>query len=275
MDDAWGVGEYEYTAADIAPVADVAVAALELTGGERVLDVACGTGNAALVAHRAGATVTGLDGSPRLLDVARERVPGSEFVHGDAAKLPFEDGSFDAAVSVFGVIFVRPAEQAAAEIARVVREGGRVAITTWPPRGPIYDVFLLMREALARVRPDEGESAAVNWGDPDVLEALLAPFGEVEVAEHGLVHPRASPEDIWDRWERRHPMWIAARGQLEPAGHWAPLREAAIEALRDGGMGAGAPSPYLLARAHTAMTTLPRARPSCTWLIAAATSLSG
>ena len=247
MDDAWGVGEYEDTAADIAPVSDVAVAALELTGGERVLDIACGTGNAALVAQRAGATVTGLDGSPRLLDVARERVPGGEFVHGDAAKLPFDDGSFDAAVSVFGVIFVRPAEQAAAEIARVVRPGGRVAITTWPPRGPIYDVVALMREALARVRPDEGESAVLNWGDPDVLEALLAPFGEVTVAEHDLVHLRASPEDFWDRWERLHPMWIAARGQLEPAGEWAPLREAAIEALRDGGMGAGAPSPYLLA----------------------------
>lgn len=245
--DAWGVGEYEDTAAELAPVSDVAVAALGLAGGERVLDVACGTGNAALVAHRAGATVTGLDGSPRLLEVARERLPGGEFVRGDAATLPFEDGAFDAAASVFGVIFARPAEQAASEIARVVRRGGRVALTTWPPRGPMFGAVALMRAALSRVRADEGESAMVDWGDPDALEALLSPFGEVEVAEHQLAHPRASPEHFWDRWERMHPMWIAARGQLEPAGEWEPLREAAIEALRTGGIGDGATSPYLLA----------------------------
>ena len=123
MDDAWGIGEYEDTAAELAPVSEVAVAALRLSGEERVLDVACGTGNAALVAQRGGASVTGLDGSPRLLEVARERVPSGEFVLGDAAELPFDDGAFDAAVSVFGVIFARPAERAAAEIARVVRPG--------------------------------------------------------------------------------------------------------------------------------------------------------
>ena len=81
--DAWGAGSYEDTAAELAPVSDVAVAALGLASGERVLDVACGTGNAALVAHRAGAIVTGLDGSPRLLDVARERMPDGEFVQGE------------------------------------------------------------------------------------------------------------------------------------------------------------------------------------------------
>lgn len=245
--DAWGVGEYEDTAAELAPVSDVAVAALGLTGGERVLDVACGTGNAALVAERAGASVTGLDGSPRLLEVARERVPGGEFVQGDAGKLPFEDAGFDAAVSVFGVIFARPPEQAAAEIARVVRPGGRVAITTWPPRGPMFGAVAVMREALARVRPPEDESAMVDWGDPRALEALLSPYGEVEIAEHQLEHGRAGAEDVWDRWERLHPMWIAARGQLEPAGAWEPMREAAIDALRDGGIGQGATSPYLLA----------------------------
>jgi SAM-dependent methyltransferase len=245
--DAWGVGEYEDTAAELAPASDVAVDALGLTGAERVLDVACGTANAALVAHRAGATVTGLDGSARLLEVARQRVPDGEFVLGDAAKLPFADGSFDAAVSVFGIIFVRPAEQAAAEIARVVRPGGRVAITTWPPRGPMFDAIALMRQALARARPDEGGAGMMDWGDPAALGALLAPFGDVEVAEHQLAHRRMSPEHFWDRWERLHPMWIAARRQLEPAGEWEALREVAIAALRDGGIGEGETSPYLLA----------------------------
>src|SRR3954451_23320477 len=149
--DAWGAGSYEDPAPEVAPAAEAAVAALALRGGERVLDVACGTGNAALVAGDAGAHATGVDSSPRLIEVARERVPGAEFVHGDAAALPFAVGAFDAAVSVFGVIFARPAERAVAEMARVVRPGGRVAITTWPPRGPVFRAVALMRQALARV----------------------------------------------------------------------------------------------------------------------------
>lgn len=75
MEDEWGAGCYEDTATELAPASEVAVGELRLTGGERVLDVGCGTGNAALVAARAGARVTGLDSSPRLLEVARERVP--------------------------------------------------------------------------------------------------------------------------------------------------------------------------------------------------------
>jgi SAM-dependent methyltransferase len=167
-------------------------------------------------------------------------------VHGDAAELPFADARFDAAVSVFGVIFARPAERAAAELARVVRSGGRVAITTWPPRGAVFDAVSLMRAALARVRPPEGPPP-VNWGDPSVLEALLGPYGELEVTERQLDLEDATPEKVWDRWERVHPMWIGARARLEPAGAWPPLREATIAALREGGVGAGATSPYLLA----------------------------
>ena len=244
--DAWGVGSYEDTAELLAPVSDVAVEALGLTGGERVLDVACGTGNAALVAHDAGAIVTGIDGSRRLLDVARRRVPGAEFVQGDAAQLPFDDGRFDAAVSVFGVIFARPAEQAAAEIARVVRPQGRVVITTWPPRGPMFAAVSLMRQALARKRPPDVDGAPLEWGDPSVLKTLLGPYGAAEISERQLVHERSTPEEFWDRWERLHPMWIAARSQLEPAD-WERLREDVIAALRDGAIDAGATSPYLLA----------------------------
>ncbi len=245
--DTWGVGCYEDTASELAPASDVVIAALGMAGGERLLDVACGTGNAALVAASAGAAVTGIDSSPRLLDVARERVPGAEFVLGDAAKLPFEDGRFDAAVSVFGVIFARPAEQAAAEIARVVAPGGCVAITTWPPRGPVFDAVSLLRGAMSRSRPPEDDARPpVDWGDPSALHALFDPVGDVEMSEHELAHEHTSPEDLMDRWERLHPVWIGAREQLEAADAWEPLREAVIAALRDGGIGAGATSPYLL-----------------------------
>jgi SAM-dependent methyltransferase len=245
--DQWGVGCYEDTALELAPVSDVAIAALGLSGDERVLDVACGTGNAALVAHRAGAIVTGLDASPRLLEVARERLPSAEFVRGDAAQLPFGDGQFDAAVSVSGVIFARPAEKAAAEIARVVRPGGRVAITTWPPRGPMVAAAAPMRQALARLRPPDGSATPLDWGDPTVLETLLGRYGDLAVTEHQLTHRPTNPEEFWERWERRHPIWIGARKQLEPVGEWDDLREAAIAALREGAIGTGATSPYLLA----------------------------
>ena len=107
----------------------------------------------------------------------------------DATDLPFDDGEFDAAVSVFGVIFARPAEKAAAEIARVVRPGGAVAVTSWPPRGPVFAAVTLMRQTLARVRPPAPKGRLPsNWGDPAVLEKLFGPFGEVEVTEHQLAH---------------------------------------------------------------------------------------
>ena len=247
--DTWGAGSYEATAAELAPVSQVAVAALGLNGGERVLDVACGTGNAALLAWRAGAGVTGLDSSPRLLDVARERVPQAEFVLGDCAELPFEDGQFDAAVSVFGVIFARPAARAAAEIARVVKPGGLMTVTAWPPRGPMFAAMALMRDARARLTGEQPLTPVpVNWGDPAGLETLLAPYGDLDVGEHQLVHEPRTAEEFWDRWERLHPIWIAARAQLEPAGKWSGLRRAVIAALRDGGIEDGATSPYLLAR---------------------------
>ncbi len=244
--DEWGVGCYEDTAAQLAPASEAAVAALDLGGGEQVLDVACGTGNAALLARRAGAVVTGLDASPRLLEVARERVPAAEFVLGDAARLPFDDRRFDAAMSVFGLIFARPGHAAAAEIARVVRPGGRVAITTWPPRGPMFAAVALMRQSLSRRRPPD-RSPAASWGSPAALESLFGPYGELEVTEHELAHEDATPEEVWDRWERLHPMWIAARAELEPAGEWQGLRAASLAALEQSAMGAGAKSPFLLA----------------------------
>lgn len=250
MDD-WGVGEYEDTAAELAPVADVAVEALRLAPGETLLDVACGTGNAAAVAAAVGARVTGLDGSQRLVDVARERIPSATFVHGDAVALPFDDGAFDAVVSVFGVIFAQPAEQAAAELARVTRPGGRVAITSWLPRGSLAAAVGALRRAMAEVRPPDGPPPA-DWGDHATLQRLLGGFGELTVEERVLTGAPTTAEAIWDRWERRHPVWIRSRAVLEPLGRWAGLREETIAALRAGAVEDGPQSPYLLVRLRRA-----------------------
>ncbi len=128
----------------------------------------------------------------------------------------------------------------------MVRPRGRIALTTWPPRGPVFDAVSLMRQAVARVRPSGGPPP-VDWGDPSVLEGLLGPYGELAISEQQLAHDDATPEQVWDRWERLHPMWIGARRLLEPAGEWGGVRDGSIAALRANAIGSGATSPYLLA----------------------------
>src|SRR5919199_2114132 len=133
----WGAGEYERTARELEPAAHHVVALAGVAPGERVLDLACGTGNAASEAARAGARVTGLDAAPRLIEVAEARAAAAsldiEFVVGDAQDLPFGDGAFDCVLSVFGVIFVPDPPRAMNEILRVLAPGGRALISAWRP----------------------------------------------------------------------------------------------------------------------------------------------
>ncbi|MGI8521850.1 MAG: class I SAM-dependent methyltransferase [Nocardioides sp.] len=121
----WGAGKYEITAAELEPVARVVVDQAELIAGEDVLDLACGTGNAALVAAALGARVIGVDAAPRLLEVARMRAQtfgvDLEVREGDLLALPVADASADVVLSVFGVIFAADPARALREVARVLR----------------------------------------------------------------------------------------------------------------------------------------------------------
>lgn len=221
----WDRGEYERTAAVLVPAAEVAVAALAPAAGERVLDVACGTGNAAALAVAAGAEVAGVDSAPRLLEVARERVPGAEFVEGDAAALPFGDGAFDAAVSVFGVIFADP-DAGARELLRVVRPGGRIVVTTWVPAGPIHEVGAIIGRALGRAEQPS------RWSDPAVLRSLFAGARDVEVREEEIAFTAASPEAYLEEQRLRHPMWLAAADALREAGALEQVDAESLELMR-------------------------------------------
>src|SRR5215216_371295 len=120
----WGAGNYELTAAQLTPVAEVVVARVGIAAGDAVLDVACGTGNAALLAAARGARVVGVDAAPRLLAVARERAAALgvevELLEGDLAALPVGDGAADVVLSVFGVIFAADPASALREVARVL-----------------------------------------------------------------------------------------------------------------------------------------------------------
>jgi SAM-dependent methyltransferase len=221
----WGVGEYERTAAQLAPAATAAVAALAPQAGERILDVGCGTGNAALLIAGAGATVVGVDPARRLLEVARERArdanAAAEFVQGEGAALPADDTAFDAAISVFGVIFA-DAEAAAGELVRVVRPGGRIVLTTWVPSGPINDMNAVVREALgAPAQPP-------TWSDPDVVRELFAGH-EVQFIEHAIPFTAASPQAYIDDFLAHHPMALSMEGPLRASGRAEEVGVRALE----------------------------------------------
>ena len=140
----WGLGRYETTAVALSPVAAAVVERAAISSGDRVVDVGCGTGNAALLAARLGAQTTGVDPAARLLDVARARAAESgvtaTFVQGDAASIPVATASADVVLSVFGVIFAPDPVAAAAEMARVTAPGGRILLTAWIPEGAINEI---------------------------------------------------------------------------------------------------------------------------------------
>lgn len=142
--------------------------------GDRVLDVACGTGVVALTAAREGAEVTGLDLTPELVAHAKENaaIMGLEarFVEGDAEDLPFEDASFDVVVSQFGHIFAPRPEVVTREMLRVLRPGGTIAFSSWPP-----ELYLgRWLEIAARYVPrPEGVPSPTLWGDPGFVREML------------------------------------------------------------------------------------------------------
>lgn len=237
----WSLGSYELTATQLAPAAARAVEAAQIAPGERVLDLACGTGNVALLSAMRGAQVTGLDPAERLLEVAagRARAAGVEidWTPGVATALPFDDGTFDAVVSVFGIIFASPAEDAVEELVRVTADDGRIVLTTWTSSGAIAAGSGVLRRAVASAvdaGPTTAGPAPRDWGDPGHVAELFASHGlvpQIERIPH--VFEAASPQAFADEWLDQHPMWLAARPLLGDEAY-AGLREPLIAVLGEG-----------------------------------------
>lgn len=163
--------------------------------GTAVLDVCCGTGVVAVTAARAGARVKGLDLAPALLDRARHnaRLAGVdvEFTEGDVEALPFADASFDAVVSQFGHMFGPRPDVTIAEMLRVLRPGGRIAFSTWPPELFIGQVFTLVSRYLP---PPPGVPPTTLWGIPDVVrERLGEAVRDLEFDRELMLTPALSP----------------------------------------------------------------------------------
>jgi SAM-dependent methyltransferase len=250
----WSAGEYERTAAELEPAARNVVALAGIAPGERVLDLACGTGNAALLAAAAGARVTGLDSAERLVGAARARAAAegadADFVVGDALALPFADATFDAVVSVFGVIFAPDPARALAEIVRVLAPGGRALLSAWVPEGPITTMVGVLGRGLAAAGGPNRPRFA--WHEPEAVRALAAAHGaSVEATDAELTIEGSSPEAYFADAEAFHPMSLAGRPLLERAGTYPALREEAIAVLRAGNEAPDAfrvTSPYRMIR---------------------------
>jgi len=182
---AWASGDFAVVAARIVLVAEHLCDTADLQAGWRVLDVATGSGNAAIAAARLGCTAVGVDYVPALLERGRTRAAAEglaiELVEGDAESLPFTDGSFDAVLSVFGSMFAPDHARAAAELLRVCRPGGTIALASWTPDGFIGELF---RTVSAHVPPPAGVPSPMLWGTEAHLRELLGEgIASLEVAE--------------------------------------------------------------------------------------------
>jgi SAM-dependent methyltransferase len=170
----WSSGDYSVVGTTLQIVGETLCEALDLRAGERVLDVACGNGNAALAAARRFGLVTGVDYVPALLARAgaRAAVDGMplELREGDAEALPFADGAFDVVVSTFGVMFAPDQERAARELLRVCRHGGRIGLASWTPDGFVGQMFKVIG---GHVPPPAGLRGPPQWGTGERLGELF------------------------------------------------------------------------------------------------------
>jgi len=232
----WGAGKYETTAVELEPVARAVVEQAALIAGEDVLDLACGTGNAALLAGALGAGVIGVDAAPRLLEVARTRAQtfgvDLEVREGDLLALPVNDASVDVVLSVFGVIFAADPAQALREIARVLRPGGRVLVSAWVAAGPIDAMLGAMGRIMSRVT-NAPPMERFAWSDAITVGKLAAEAGlSLEATTPGELAIMATSPEAYVMAGQEHPMALAARQAVQQPEVETEVQQAMTAVLR-------------------------------------------
>lgn len=210
----WGLGRYEQTAIQLEPAAEVLVREAAAKVGERAVDIGCGSGNAALLLARQGATVTGVDPAARLREVAGGRASTEgldvSFAAGVASALPIEDHAVELAVSVFGLIFDTDPTAVAAELSRVTTPGGRVHFTAWLPGSGIGRMNAAAQEAVAHALGAPPAAPGFPWHDEDAVNSLLSPHGfACTLTEHSLAFTASSPRAFLDSESSTHPLAVA------------------------------------------------------------------
>jgi SAM-dependent methyltransferase len=210
----WASGDYPAVAAELIPtLGPELVRASGVRAGDRVLDVAAGSGNAAIAAAAAGAIVTASDLTPELFDagrrIAAERGVEVEWVEADAEALPFADNGFDVVMSCVGAMFAPHHQAAADELLRVCRPGGTIGMINWTPEGFIGKLFATMQPYAPPAPP--GASPAPLWGDESHVRELLGErVTRVQMRREAVVMDHcADPTEFREYWKRNYGPTIA------------------------------------------------------------------
>jgi len=246
----WASGDYTAVAARIVLVSESLTEAADLHAGWRVLDVACGNGNATLAAARAGTSAVGIDYVPALLESARDRAAceglDAAFQLGDAEALPYGDDEFDAALSVFGTMFTPDHRRTAAEMVRVTRPGGRIALASWTPDGFIGQMF---RTIARYVAPPAGVASPLLWGTEEHLSDLFGDHVATTLSSERVCTFRFRSADdyvaFFRRWYGPALKAFAALGEVEQRRLADDLAALAAEHDTHGTGDIAIPSTYL------------------------------
>jgi SAM-dependent methyltransferase len=215
MSETWGVGSYERIAARFAPVHDQLVELLAIAPGDRVLDLATGTGEVAIRAARAGGAVTAIDVAAPMIEKARRRAEeegvGVSFDLGDVEYLPYDDACFDVLASAFGLVFAPDHANVASELARVSRAGGRLGFTAWKPNPKLGELYRRFSD-----EPIDGREA-YEWGREDHVEDMLGQDFELEFEDGTLWLEASSGEEIWKLFSESAPPVVVLLQRLDEA----------------------------------------------------------
>ena len=217
----WSAGGAHYDAISkgIADSIEHAVLRLDPRAGERILDLATGTGWTSRLVARRGADVVGADIAGDLLDAARANATAAgltiDYQLGDAERLPFADASFDALISTCGVMFASRPEKAAREMARVVRPGGRLAITTWLSDGNLFKMFQVMKRYMPPP-PTPAPPSPFEWGNPDRVRDLLGHAFELKFERAVSYYREPSAQAAWDTFSTGYGPTRSLASALDP-----------------------------------------------------------
>jgi SAM-dependent methyltransferase len=227
----WASGDYpEMVTTFLLPLGPRLVEACEVTSGQRVLDVAAGTGNASIPAAQAGGEVTASDLTPELLAAGRARAEDLgvelEWVEADAENLPFDDESFDVVFSSIGAMFAPHHQAVADELIRVCRPGGTIGMLNWTPEGMIGALFRTMGPFAPP--PPPGAQPPPLWGGEDHLRELFGDRVEWRTLERDDLEITAfeHPRDYGEHFKGRYGPTIVARANASKDGREGELDEA-------------------------------------------------
>ena len=231
----WASGDYPHMVTTfLTPLGPRLVEACRIASGARLLDVASGTGNAAIPAAAQGAQVTASDLTPELLEDGRRRAEAEgldiDWVQADAERLPFEDGSYDVVISSIGVMFAPHHQSAADELVRVCRSGGTIGLLCWTPEGMLGALFRTMKPFMPP--PPPGAQPPPLWGSEEHLQALMGGRVEFHTLERDTLDISAfeHPLDYGEHFKSCYGPAISARANAAREGR-ADEFDAAIDAF--------------------------------------------